>query len=180
VIFVFNLKVHVAAMSVGNNFAQNVIKRGGVVSQGVVTVPTKLFGFVAKTVYLQRTCVNFLQGILNNLPEKDILTSDIHMIILGVSIVIEKFPVLVSLISKIMIKCVKKNFGNKNNWNEMINVISTPDIYKAVLRETFSDDMYTFNRLYVVTSFTEQVCRKYPEISLEVQNIFLDFIRCIE
>ena len=163
-------------MSVGNNFAQNVIKRGGVVSQGVVTVPTKLFGFVAKTVYLQRTCVNFLQGI----SEKDILTSDIHMIILGVSIVIEKFPVLVSLISKIMIKCVKIFFGNKNNWNEMINVISSPDIYKAVLRETFSDDMYTFNRLYVVTSFTEQVCRKYPEISLEVQNIFLDFIRCIE
>ena len=167
-------------MSVGNNFAQTVTERGGVVSQSVVTVPTKFCGFVAKTVYLQRTCVNFLHGILNNLPEKDVLTSENRMIILGVSIVIEKFPVLVSLISEIMIKFVKKNFGIKKNWNQLIILTNTPDVYKAVLRETFSDDIYTFNRLYVVTSFTEKVCRKYPEISLEVQNIFLEFIRCIE
>lgn len=70
-----------------------------------------------------------------------------------------------------------QKYGIEERWEVMINLCNSSDCYKNSLRETFSDGIFSFGWLYVVSVFTENVCRKYPEMSLEIKKIFMDFIR---
>ena len=160
------------------NSVQNVFKKGGLDIQNVVWFPRKLFGFAAKIVCPPKICVDFQRKILNNLIEKDFL--EMGVCFLSVLIVAEKFQDVTSQISKIIYPSVKKSFGIEQKWTKMVEICNTPEFYFDAVNETFLDQEYTFGRMYVLTLFTENVCTKHPEISIQIKKIYMDFIRQIK
>jgi hypothetical protein len=95
-------------MFVQGNYAVNVTKKDGMDSHYVVHLPKTLFGSVAKIVYLQNLCVDFQKKIFNNLIGKDFLFIEIGMILLSVSIAVDTFQALGSMISNNMFQFVRK------------------------------------------------------------------------
>ena len=167
-------------MSVVKNSAQIVSEKDGVDTQSVVNHQKMSFGFAVKTAYHQNLCANFHPMMLNNLLKNEFLFSEVILIILSVSIVKDLFPAMKSWISKNIFQFARKKHGIEEKWSEMIEISCTPEFYKAVLIENFVDKNYSFGRIYIVTIFTENICRKHPEISEEIQTVFLQFIREIK
>jgi hypothetical protein len=159
-------------MYVLKNSVQPVSKIDGLGSLSAANLPKMSFGYAVKTVFHPKICANFHQMIFNNSLKNDVLFSDFFMIILSVSIVKEIFPAMVSWISKIIFQFVKKKHGIEDQWSKMIEECSTPEFYKEVLIETFADKKYSFGRIYILTVFTENICRKHPQISEEIQTFF--------
>ena len=171
---------HDSVMFAQGSFAQNVLKRDGPVSRSVVDLQRKLFGFAAKIVCLPSICVNFPKKTLYNLLEKDCLFVEFGFLFLSASIVLDTFPAYFSMITKTMFPYVKKNGAEVEKWSKMMEICNTPDLYYEAVMETFSDEIYNFGRIYVLTIFTESLCRKYPEFQDEIKNIYLTFLTQIK
>jgi hypothetical protein len=180
VFHVLKIYIHVHVMSVLKNFVQSVSKKDGLDSQSVVNHQKMLYGYAVKTVSHRKTCANFHHRILNNLVRNDGLFSELIFCFLSVSIAKDTFLEMKSWISKIIFQFVRKKHGIEEEWKQMIEITSTTEFFKAVLSQTLEEQNFTFNRLYVLTLFTENICRKHPEISEEVQNVFIEFVRQIK
>jgi hypothetical protein len=162
------------------NFVQNVLKKDGADIQSAVSIPSTLFGFAAKIVFPPNTCVDFQSKTLNNSIGNNFLFTELEVFFFSVLIVVEKFQGLRLQISKIMSPYVKKGSGSDQKWTEMIERCDTVDFYSDAVTETFSDQNYNFGRMYVLTIFTENVCRKRPEIADKIKSIYMEFIRRIK
>ena len=155
------------------NSAVNVLRKDGLASLSVVQSPKTLFGFAAKTACPPKKCVNFQLKTFYNLLEKDSFFLEVDILFLGVSIVVDSFPAFLSMITNNIYPCVKKN---GSQWSKMIEICNTPDFYSKVLKETFLDGNYSYGRIYVLTLFTENLCRKHPEMADKIKVIYLTFL----
>ena len=166
-------------MSVRKNIVTSVSKGDGQHIQSVVRKIRKLFGSAAESVCLPNLCATSPKITCYNCRERDFLFQEIMMIHLIVNIVVEKFPVWISWITKDILQFARKRHGIESKWNKIIEMCSTLDFYKGVMNQLFSNGNYTYARLYVFFIFTEKVCREHPEMFEEIQKVYVDFIRQI-
>lgn len=161
----------------------NVFKKCSLVLQNAVKNQIKFCGFAVENVYHQNNSVNFHQIMLNSLTGRDNFLPAVIVTFICASIVKDRFQVYFSQILKRIKKFAIKKYGNRENyekWERMISLCDSPNSYENILKETFSDGIVSYSRLYVVTLFTEGVCRRNPEHSIQIKNAYLNFIRSLE
>ena len=65
-------------------------------------------------------------------------------------------------------------------WNKMVETASSAEKFRNVIEAMFEDGKYTKTRIKVLEYYMTDVCKTYPQISSEVQEVFSNFVRQVK
>lgn len=63
-------------------------------------------------------------------------------------------------------------FEKPENWNEMVELTNTAEAYKTIVEHMFDDHIVNAGRLLVLEVYTQDVCRRFPDIAEDVENLY--------
>ena len=63
-------------------------------------------------------------------------------------------------------------FEKPENWNVVVEAAYTADAYKAIVENMFDDHIVNAGRLLVLEVYTQDVCKRYPVITEDVENLY--------
>ena len=70
----------------------------------------------------------------------------------------------------------KFQFEKPENWTELVQKANTIEAYNGIVTSMFSDNIVNRGRLFILTQYTSDVCKIFPEIRDQVITVYLQFM----
>ncbi len=56
-------------------------------------------------------------------------------------------------------------------WSEMVQSVNSSEAYRKIYEHMFEDNIFSDGRITVLSIFTNDVCKRYPQVADEILQI---------
>ena len=63
-------------------------------------------------------------------------------------------------------------------WLDMVQYVISPEVYRKIVEHMFADNIFSHGRIVVLSNFTHDVCKRYPQHAGEILQIQNSLLLC--
>ena len=91
----------------------------------------------------------------------------------------EKIMIREESLNQNEVECLENRL-ERMNWMKLIEMAFCPEVYRMFLDNMLEDKRYSEGDMEVISFFTRDICKLYPENATEIQAMHLAFVEATE